>query len=67
MKISFLEEAKFELDEAIEYYDFQSAGLGQQFFQEVLNTLDRISSFPEAWHPLSKNTKRCQTTDSHMA
>ena len=62
MKISFLEEAKFELDEAIEYYDFQSAGLGQQFFQEVLNTLDRISSFPEAWHPLSKNTKRCQTT-----
>ena len=43
MKIQFLEEAKFELDQAIEYYDFQSAGLGQQFLQEVLNTIDRIS------------------------
>jgi len=61
MKISFLEEAKIELDQAIEYYDFQSAGLGQQFLQEVLSTLDRISNFPKAWHPLSQNTKRCQT------
>jgi len=61
MKVSFLEEAEFELEQAIEYYDFQSAGLGQQFLQEVLNTLDRISNFPKAWHPLSKNTKRCQT------
>lgn len=39
MKISFLEEAKYELDEAVEYYDLQSPGLGQQFFQEILNTL----------------------------
>ncbi|VAW46807.1 hypothetical protein MNBD_GAMMA02-291 [hydrothermal vent metagenome] len=61
MKISFLEEAQYELDQAIEYYDFQSPGLGQQFFQEVLNTLDRIASFPQAWHPISENTRRCQT------
>ena len=61
MKIIFLEEAKYELDQAIEYYDFQSSGLGQQFLQEILNTLDRIASFPHAWHPLSKNTIRCQT------
>ena len=25
----WMEEAKYELDQAIEYYDFQSAGLGQ--------------------------------------
>ncbi len=61
MKITFLEEAKYELDEAIEYYDLQSPGLGQQFLQEVLNTLDRVASFPQAWHPFSENTKRCQT------
>jgi len=61
MRITFLEEAKIELDETIEYYNFQSADLGQQFLQEVLNTLDRISNFPKAWHPLSKNTNRCQT------
>ncbi len=47
MKIVFLEEAKYELDEAIEYYDLQSpGGLGQQFLQEILNTLDRVASFP---------------------
>jgi len=61
MKITFLEEAKDELDQAIEYYDLQSPGLGQQFLQEILNTLDRVASFPQAWHPLSENTRRCQT------
>ena len=61
MKIKFLEEAKFELDEAIEYYESESPGLGSQFLQEVLNSLNRIANFPEAWHPLSINTRRCQT------
>ncbi len=46
MKIVFLEEEKYELDEGIEYYDLQSPGWGQQFLQEVLNTLDRVASFP---------------------
>ena len=61
MKIKFLEEAKFELDQTIEYYESEASGLGKQFLQEVLNSLNRIGSFPEAWHPLSKNTRRCQT------
>jgi len=61
MKITFLEEAQYELNEAIEYHDLQSSGLAQQFLQEVLNTLDRVASFPQAWHPLSENAKRCQT------
>jgi len=62
MKITFLEEAQHELDQAIDYYAFQSPGLGQQFLQEVLSTLDRIASFPQAWHPISENSRRCQTT-----
>jgi len=61
MKITFLEEAIYELDQAIEYYDYQSPGLGQQFLQEILNTLDRVASFPQSWHPVTKNTRRCQT------
>ena len=61
MKIEFLEEAQFELDETIEYYNNEESGLGDDFLQEVLNALDRIVRFPEAWHPLSKNTRRCQT------
>jgi len=61
MKIEFLEQAQDELDEAIEYYDNEVEGLGQVFLDEVLSTIDRVTKFPNAWHPLSKNTRRCQT------
>ena len=61
MKIIFLEEAQIELDEAIEYYNTELPGLGTDFLHEILNTLDRIANFQNAWHPLSKNTRRCQT------
>jgi hypothetical protein len=61
MRIEFLEEAQFELDESVEYYNNEVEGLGDTFLQEVLNAIDRIARYPEAWHPLSKNTRRCQT------
>lgn len=48
MKIEFLDEAQFELDEAIEYYNNEVDGLGDAFLQEVLNTIDRIAKFPDA-------------------
>ena len=58
MKINFLEIAQIELDDAIGYYNYESAGLGDAFLTEVLNALDRIGEFPEAWHPGSKRTRR---------
>lgn len=61
MKIKFLEEAQLELDEAVEFYNQEYPGLGDRFLQEVLNAVDRIAQFPDAWHPLSQNTRRCQT------
>jgi len=61
MKIEFLDEAQIELDEAVEYYENEVEGLGEIFLQEVLHAIDRIAKFPDAWHPLSKNTRRCQT------
>ena len=61
MKIRFLEIAQVELDDAIEYYNYEAPGLGNEFLAEVLNALDRIGKFPEAWHPCSKRTRRCQT------
>ncbi|SPD75691.1 conserved hypothetical protein [uncultured Desulfobacterium sp.] len=61
MKITFLEIAQIELDDAIKYYNHESPGLGNTFLTEVLNTIDRIGEFPEAWHPSSKRTRRCQT------
>jgi len=61
MKFSFLEIAQIELDEAIEYYNYELPGLGDAFLTEVLSALDRIGEFPEAWSPCSKRTRRCQT------
>ena len=48
MQIRFLEIAQTELDEAFEYYNYESPNLGDAFLTEVLNALDRIGSFPEA-------------------
>ena len=61
MQIRFLEIAEIELDEAIQFYNHQAAGLGDDFLIEVLDTLDRIARFPEAWHRCSKRSRRCQT------
>ena len=61
MRIRFLEIAEIELDEAIRYYNYEATGLGDDFLSEVLDALDRIAKFPEAGHPCSKRTRRCQT------
>ncbi|MCD6115427.1 type II toxin-antitoxin system RelE/ParE family toxin [bacterium] len=61
MLIRFLEIAQIELDQAIEYYNHESPGLGKDFLTEVLNTLNRIGEFPYVWHRLSERTRRCQT------
>jgi toxin ParE2 len=60
MQIKFLEIAQIDLDEAISYYNYEMPGLGDSFLTEILNALDRVGNFPEAWHPCSKRTKRCQ-------
>jgi mRNA-degrading endonuclease RelE of RelBE toxin-antitoxin system len=61
MRISFLEVAAIELDEAIQYYNNELPGLGDVFLTEVLKCLDRIASFPYSWQLCSKRTRRCQT------
>ena len=61
MRIRFLEIAQIELDDAIAYYNYEAPGLGDAFLAEVLSALDRIGAHPEAWHPCSNRTRRCQT------
>ena len=61
MKITFLEIAQTELDETIEYYNHELPGLGDEFLKDVLTTLERTEQFPDAWHPCSERTRRCQT------
>jgi hypothetical protein len=59
MKISFLNAAQSEFDEAIDYYEEQRSGLGFEFAEEVEQALERISHYPEAWSALSPRVRRC--------
>ncbi|MBL7128131.1 MAG: type II toxin-antitoxin system RelE/ParE family toxin [Ignavibacteria bacterium] len=58
MKVEFIEPALVELDDAIEYHNLQSHGLGNKFFNEVLKTIELISRFPEAWTINSIHTRK---------
>jgi len=49
MKIDFLEQAEIELQNAIEYYNTISSGLGIEFALEIKRALLRIIQFPGAW------------------
>ena len=60
MLIRFLEIAQIELSESVEYYNSESAGLGDEFLVEALHALERIKHFPQAWHPFTNITRRCQ-------
>ncbi len=60
MQISLLEIAQIELDDSIDYYNSESDGLGAEFLVEALHALDRIKNFPQAWHPFTDITRRCQ-------
>jgi hypothetical protein len=59
MTIRFLDVAQQELDEAIDYFNSESRGLGADFLHETLKALDRIGRHPNAWHPCSPRTRRC--------
>jgi len=59
MKINFQEIAQIELEDAIEYYNYEASGLGDAFLTEVLNALDRIES-KNAEHQLGEGCSfRC--------
>jgi plasmid stabilization system protein ParE len=61
LKARFLRAAREDLGEAARYYEAQRPGLGAEFREEVRSTVERIKRLPGAWHPLSENTRRCQT------
>lgn len=67
MKVTFLAPARYEFDEAVEYYEEQEAGLGDHFRTEIIKSIKRISSFPAAYTKLSANTRRCLVARFHHA
>ncbi|MBT8420074.1 MAG: type II toxin-antitoxin system RelE/ParE family toxin [Gammaproteobacteria bacterium] len=61
MKYAFHPFAKVELSEATHYYESCRTGLGSEFAKEIYSTIKRITEFPEAWTPLTRNTRKCLT------
>ena len=59
MRFYFHEHAETEFDRIVEYYEDCRRGLGIEFAQEVNAAIARIIQHPEAWSPMSKNTRRC--------
>jgi hypothetical protein len=48
-----------EFDLAVEYYESQLSELGVRYRQAVLESLERIKLFPDAYSLISNRTRRC--------
>ena len=59
MIVIFHPEAEQEFLEAIDYYQTQQPGLGEDFHAEILATTDRIAKSPMAWPVLEGDIRRC--------
>jgi len=57
--IRFLREASQELDEAVEWYNYQSPGLGMRFLDEADKALKRISFYPYSCAEIEDGIRRC--------
>ncbi len=65
MQVEFIEPASIGLDDAVEYYNMQAAGLGIKFFDEVLETIGLISRFPQLWSKNTEGTSKAVLENSH--
>ena len=51
--------ADTELQEAIEFYEAESAGLGVRFYREVMAAVVRVEAHPRAWPRLRGPVRKC--------
>jgi plasmid stabilization system protein ParE len=61
MKCLFNSTAEQELNEAIDFYDQQQHGLGDQFFEEIQAAVRQISEHPRTWEKIDSKTHRFLT------
>ena len=59
MTYSFHPEAEAELNQAIDYYESCTEGLGIDFALEVYEAIERIIGYPKAWPVLIGSVRRC--------
>lgn len=58
MNYDFHPEAEIEFFDAINYLEEQETGLGRNFAREIFASIRKITFFPYAWTPISKNARR---------
>lgn len=58
MKVEFLEPAILEYQDAIEFYNLQSEGLGDKFKNEIDNTISIIRNYPEGFTEYTNHTRK---------
>jgi len=59
MRVRFLQIAKHELDDTVDYYNREKPGLGYEFLWEIFFAIDRIKQFPQAWQVFYEVARRC--------
>ncbi|HOC68304.1 MAG TPA: type II toxin-antitoxin system RelE/ParE family toxin [Candidatus Hydrogenedentes bacterium] len=59
MNFYFHSRAEEEFDEAVRYYEEHEVGLGLEFAGEIYAAIKRIAEYPNAWTPMSENTRCC--------
>ena len=66
MIVNFLETARLEFDDSVEYYNQEAQEaqeaqeLGIRFLEEILRAVELIVKYPEAWPQISERTRRCK-------
>lgn len=48
-----------DAEEAINYYQIKSKGLGNRFYQQIVNTLERIQTNPHTFSYVKEPVRRC--------
>ena len=59
MKLRFLILAQRELDDAVAWYNEQTAGLGQEFLDELDRVVRRAVTFPMSCPEIEPGVRRC--------
>jgi hypothetical protein len=58
VNVILLPPANTELQDAIDYYNDQLAGLGDQFYSSFLDTVHHVEGVPDLWRKVGKHTRR---------
>ena len=59
-RIFFDPAAQHEFDEAADFYDMESPGLGEQFIDAVYGALERLHGYPESCPVLLGETRKLE-------